>query len=288
MSVDVVLEARAQLGEGPLWDHRDRRLVWLDILVGEVHRLDPSTGRDETTRLGGPVTAAGLRAQGGLVLALEKGFALLPDGATSPVPVGLPALSPDDGLRFNDGEVDADGALWAGTMPYERQPGRGAIYRLGPTGDVDRCATGIEQSNGMAFPPDGRMLLHVDTFRRRLSTYPLVGDGQLGARRTLCEFDAALGLPDGMAMDETGCVWVAFWGGGQLRRYAPDGRFLSSVPLPVSQPTSCAFGGDGYETLFVTSARLGLDDVERTEPLAGAVLALDVGCRGRPAALWGG
>ncbi len=74
------------------------------------------------------------------------------------------------------------------------------------------------------------------------------------------KIDQAGVVPDGLTVDEQGRIWVALWGGGAVNRYAADGSPLATVSLPVQRPTSCAFGGPDRETLFVTTARAGLDE----------------------------
>jgi sugar lactone lactonase YvrE len=280
-AADVIARAQADLGEGPLWDPDRGRLLWLDILRGEIHALDPLSGDDACLlRFDEPVPAVALRASGGLVVALERGFALLAPGAGADAATRLGDVLPaDSGLRFNDGACDPDGRFWSGTLRYDGAPGGAALHVLEPDRTVATALHGLSLSNGLAWSDDGRMLFHVDTATGGVDAYPRDGAARLGRRRRIVDIPGDAGAPDGMCLDAEGYLWVALWDGGAVHRYAPDGTLLRRVELPISRPTSCAFG-DGH-TLFVTSARHGLSDAQlEREPLAGAVFALDAGVTG--------
>jgi sugar lactone lactonase YvrE len=121
-----------------------------------------------------------------------------------------------------------------------------------------------------------------DTFRRQIYAYEFdIEHGVLGERRTFAEFSEGNGVPDGATVDAEGFLWTAVYRGGALHRYAPDGRLDKVVTLPMSQPTSCAFGGEALDFLYVTSASQGMaPDALAREPYAGAIIAISVGVRG--------
>jgi sugar lactone lactonase YvrE len=284
VTVELLLDAGAELGEGPLWLDRERRLVWLDILAGRLHRFDPVTGDDDVIAFDRPVCAAAPRRGGGLVLALEREIAVLPAGSDRAETV-VEVLDADSGQRFNDGACDPAGRLWTGTLRYDGAPHGAALWRVGPDARAEPVITDLSLSNGLAWTPDGRTLWHVDTPTRGVDAYDADPETTtLGPRRRVIDVEAGAGDPDGLALDADGCLWVALWGGGALHRYTPDGRLDRRIELPVSQPTSCALGGADRRTLFVTSARYELDD----EPHAGALFAIDVGVSGVPDPEWAG
>jgi sugar lactone lactonase YvrE len=282
-SVELVLDARAELGEGPVWDTRAGVLVWVDILAGHVHRYDPATGADSVTEVGQPVGAVGLRESGGLVLAVRDGFALLDEDGSAPRL--LAAVEREDlETRMNDGEVDPAGRFWAGTMELDGALGRGSLYRLDPGGTVTRVLADVSISNGLGWSPDERTLYYIDSPTQRIDAYDYHrSSGAISNRRTVVEIEAGDGLPDGLTVDAEGFLWVALWGGSTIRRYAPDGRLDHVVELPVSQVTSCAFGGSDLADLYVTSAWAGLEEQQRrAEPVAGGVFRLRPGVCGLP------
>jgi len=280
---DVVLDAHAALGEGPVWDAEQRRLVWLDILPGLVHRFDPATGGDDVFRAGKPVGSAGLRRGGGLVLAVEDGFALL-DPAWQRLDQVAVIAHPGPPARFNDGKCDPAGRFLAGTMAYDQTPGAGSVHRLSQDLTVTRLLDGVTISNGLAWTADGATLYYIDSPTQGVDAFDYDTEtGRLGNRRRVVDIPAAAGLPDGMTIDADGCLWVALYRGSAVHRYTPDGRLDTVLSFPVTNVTCPVFGGAGLGVLYVTSARDGLGERQlAAQPHAGAVFAADVGARGLP------
>ncbi len=249
-AVELVLDARADLGEGPRWDSAHQRLLWVDIMRGRVHAFTPSTGACRNVAVGQPVGALASCRDGSLVLAVAGGFARLDlDSQKFEMQAAVEADRPQN--RMNDGACDGAGRFWAGTMALDEQPGAGALYRLDPDLTVHTMLTGVSISNGLDWSLDGRRMYYVDSPTRRI-------------------------------------VWLALWGGAALRRFAPDGTLERVVPLPVTHPTSCAFGGAALDELYVTSARRPLTAEEKArQPQAGGVFRVRPGVVGRPAHLFG-
>ncbi|MDT0390498.1 SMP-30/gluconolactonase/LRE family protein [Streptomyces dubilierae] len=252
---EIAVRAEAELGEGPTWDAAASRLLWIDILGSRLHSYDPATGRRTVRRTEQHVGAVKPRAGGGLVLNLRDGVGLLdPDGEfrwlhREPVP----------GRRANDAAVAPDGALWAGTMRYDEAPGGGTLSRVTGEGAVEVVLDDVTVSNGTGWSPDGRLMYYIDTPTRRIDVFDHA-DGRVSGRRTLAEIEEGAGFPDGLTVDADGCVWVALWAGGAVRRYTPQGRLDRVIDLPVPLVTACAFGGTGLSDLYVTTARTGLSD----------------------------
>jgi len=262
---DIAFDGHATLGEGPVWDAEQQRLVWLDILPGLVHRFDPATGGGDVFGVGKPVGSAGLRHGGGLVLAVEDGFALLDP--------------------FNEGKCDPAGRFLAGTMAYDLTPGAGSVYRLGADLAITKLFGGVTISNGLAWTADGATLYYIDSPTQSVDAFDYDTEtGRLGNRRRVVDIPAAAGLPDGMTIDTDGCLWVALYGGSAVHRYTPDGRLDTVLSFPASNITCPVFGGPGLDMLYVTSARDGLDERQlAAQPHAGALFAADAGARGLPA-----
>ncbi|GAA2935497.1 SMP-30/gluconolactonase/LRE family protein [Streptomyces enissocaesilis] len=270
---EVAVRERASLGEGPTWDAAAGRLVWVDILSARVHTYDPASGRRTVMATGQHVGAAKPRAGGGLVVSLRDGIGLYgPDLAFSWL-----VREPVPGRRGNDAAVAPDGALWAGTMRYDEEPGGGSLTRIAPDGTAVRALTAAV-SNGTGWSPDGRLMYYVDSPTRGVDVFDFDGR-QAVNRRRLAEIETGAGFPDGLTVDADGCVWVALWDGAAVRRYTPDGRLDRTVELPVRRPTACAFGGADLRDLYVTTARTGL---ARPHPLSGSLLVLPGAGRGLP------
>ena len=285
--VELVLDARAELGEAPIWDGDAGLLVWVDISAGVVHRTDPVKETDETIDVGRSVGSAMPTSDGRLAIATDDGFWSV-DPTTGRME---PIARIDDlpGVMMNDGKTDRAGRYWAGTKDSEGRRPLGSLYRL----DLDRTVTevfgGVTISNGLAWSPDQRTMYFIDS-----ATYGIdvldsdPGSGTISERRRLVDFPKEWGLPDGMTVDETGSLWVAFWTGSAVRRLDPEGTLVTTMELPVSLVTSCAFGGPDLADLFVTSARTGLSEEQvQMEPHAGGLFRLRPGVRGARASAFG-
>lgn len=250
----------AVLGEGPLWDPRIKRLLWLDIKGGKIFRLDPEPCRIEMIHAEGSVSALGLAADGGYVCARRDGFARLKidsgEARFSPI-VDPEANLP--GNRFNDGKVDPKGGFWAGTMDEAEKAASGAWWRLAPDGAATKLDDGYRVTNGPAFDAARSRVYLTDSARQ--TVYLADSDGEkLGEKRIFLQFGADDGYPDGMEVDAEGCLWIAFWDAGAVRRYSPDGERLENLALPVPRPTSLTIVGD---RLFITSASIGLSPEQK-------------------------
>jgi sugar lactone lactonase YvrE len=217
------------------------------------------------------------------VLAAGQGFLFL-DEDGSIRELAQPEAGRAD-VRMNDGACDPQGRFWAGTMAYDESPGAGTLYRLELDGSCTTMLTGLTIANGIGWSPDGLTMYLNDSGTGRVEAFRFEGStGAISGRRTLVQGDRPGVVPDGLTVDAEGGIWVAWWGGANVDRYAPDGSLLASVRLPVERPTSCAFGGRELATLFVTSARAGLDDDARArQPDSGRVFSIvGLGVHGLP------
>ena len=284
--VECVLPWAAYLGEGPLWDADSQRLVWVDILAPAVHAFSPATGHNDTSVLPRLVGSLALRSNGGFVALTQDGLETLELESGRLAPVSNPeAHIPEN--RFNDAKCDRAGRLWAGSMPLDAATPTGALYRFDPDGTWMQMDGGFSVSNGLDWSPDDRTFYFVDTGPGIIYAYDFdLSAGEISGRREFVRID---GRPDGLTVDAEGHVWCAIWDGWCVRRYAPDGRLDREVSLPVPRPTSCTFGGENLETLFITSARVRLPKRMLADaPLSGGVFAFKPGVCGLPATSFGG
>jgi sugar lactone lactonase YvrE len=280
--VRLVLQARDQLGEGAFWDERAGELLRVDITRGRIHAWNPATHRVATQEVAGEVSAVVPRAQAAGCLLATGHRLLLREGDAERTLAVVEQDRPDN--RFNDCKCDPQGRLWAGTMSRRRAPGAAALYRLQTHGEIERVIAGTTISNGLGWSPAGDRMYFIDSTTQRIDVLDFdAATGDVANRRALVEVDPRDGLPDGMTVDAEGGIWVCLFGGGAVRRYSPEGVLEAAIALPVTNPTSAAFGGADLRTLYVTSARHRLSPEQlAVEPLAGGLFALHPGVRGLP------
>jgi sugar lactone lactonase YvrE len=274
------------LGEGARWDARRDELLRVDILAGRVYRdrVDEDGGLApvRTYSVPGAVGAiTPIAGDDGWLLAAGRGFVhLLPDGAQHLIAEVAPA-----GTRMNDAACDPQGRFWAGTLADDHRPGGGALYRLDWAGRIELVLGGLTISNGLGWSPDGGTMYLVDSGPRVIHAFAFdAAQGTISEGRVLVTAAEEVGAPDGLTVDAAGDLWVAVYGGGCVRRYAPDGALRQVLDVPAEQSTCCAFGGPGMQRLYVTTATEGWsDERRRAEPAAGLVYRLDTDATGRPA-----
>ncbi|MBK6469815.1 MAG: SMP-30/gluconolactonase/LRE family protein [Betaproteobacteria bacterium] len=281
----------ALLGESPFWHPDEAALYWCDIPGRALHRWVPATAAHTQWALDSEPGSCAPLPGGDLLLACRDGlFRFHPPGGERRC-LARPPYDPAR-ERFNDGKADPQGRFWVGTIYEPRTPPDAALYRWAG-GRLERMVGDITVSNGLAFSPDGRTMYRSDTTAHCVYALDFDGnDGSLSRQRVFAEFpvkqpdqnlSAYGGRPDGAAVDAEGAYWCAMFEGQRLLRFAPDGRLLQELPLPVRCPTMPCFGGPDLCTLFVTTARHNRSaDELAAQPLAGAVLSCRVDVPGLP------
>ena len=270
LEAELVLDARAILGEGPVWDADGGVLWWVDIEGKLIHRFDPATRVDTSMPTPSMVGAVALRARGGLLAALADGVHLVgfDGGAITP----FTALDEPPNVRSNESKCDPAGRLLVGTMAYDYAP-VGSLYSIDAGGSIRRLLGNLEIANGMAWSADGGTFYYIDSPTRRVDAFDYdLAKGSIARRRPWLEFDDPIAKPDGMAIDSEGGLWIAFWDAGEVRRYGADRALDVVVRVPAMHVTSAVFGGPDLRDLYITSATTELSDAALAEqPLAGGL-----------------
>jgi len=281
LTADCVLDAKAVLGEGPVWRAETQALVWVDIESASVCCFYPATGENQTWDVGEKPGLAVPAEKGDLILGTSVGFVRLDlaSGELSPI------IDPEQDLpnnRFNDGKVDPEGRLWAGTMGMNEAPNVGSLYRLNRNLSADKLFDQVSISNGMAWTSDHKTFYYIDSPTRRVDVFDCdMAGGSVSNRQTAFELPRGMGYPDGMCIDNEGMLWVALWQGWGVARFEPGGALLAKVEVPVECVTSCCFGGENWDELYITTSSRDLDEAGRAEqPLAGGVFRCKPGVSG--------
>lgn len=285
--------ARSELAESPLWDAAHRADWWIDIARSQLHRLGRDSKKHSQWELPAVPGAVNLRAQGGMVLSLQSGFAGF-DPRTANVELwGSPEPDRPDN-RLNDSKCDRSGRLWAGTMRAADFMNQhcGSLYSLEADRRIRRHWGGnLGVSNGLAWSHDSRTMYFVDSAPGRIYRFRFdLPSGNLEEDGCLIEIPPAWGSPDGMTIDHQGKLWVALWGGGCVARICPQaGEIIERIQLPVSAPSSCAFTGPNLDELLITTAASDLSPEERRQqPLAGDLFICRLPWHGWPEPAYAG
>jgi sugar lactone lactonase YvrE len=285
-SATRLLHVQARLGEGAIWDKRDRVLWWVDIDGQALHRFDPASGNDRWWPMPSQVGTVVPRTSGGVVVALRDSIVAF-DPATATSTTLATADLP--GQRFNDGKCDPAGRLWVGALAIDGGTPRSHLYRLAAGGVLEPQLDGIAISNGLAWSADRTTFWYIDTPTRRIDAFDYdLASGRISNRRPAVVFPDGVGFPDGMTIDAEDTLWVAMWDGGAVLRCDPRrGTIVERLAVPGARNiTSCAFGGNTLDTLYITSARG--DHHDPAHPDGGDLFSARPVARGVEAAAYAG
>jgi sugar lactone lactonase YvrE len=283
----LFIDGRNRLGEGPFWHHLRQQLFWFDILERTLFAAAADGTIAKSWKFERMPSAAGIMDADTLVIACEGEIVRFDLNAGQGT--RLIALEPDiPGNRSNDGRVNPAGGLWVGTMDKTEGLYSGSLYQY-RGGTLKKLSTDIKVPNSTCFSPDGRTAYFTDTPNKIIVQRPIdPATGEpTGYWRVFANTSDQPGSPDGSVVDAEGYLWSARWGGSRVIRYSPNGKVDREVLLPVSQVTCPAFGGPDLKTLYITSARQGLDAAALArEPQAGGVFAIEAGVAGQQEALF--
>ncbi|MFD2045268.1 SMP-30/gluconolactonase/LRE family protein [Ornithinibacillus salinisoli] len=283
--VELVVDAKAILGEGPCWDVEQQRLYWVDIVEKKVFMFNPLTKENRSIQLEQHVGAIVPRNDQETVVALEDGFYLLNIESEEITQIHeIESHLPNN--RFNDGKSDAYGRFWAGTMAKTNAMEQGALYCLETNGTVKKKVNQVSISNGIAWSSDHKYMYYIDTPTQKVVRYNFhIHTGDMEHPTDIIDFTNEVGFPDGMTIDADGMLWIAHWGGAKVSKWNSNtGEKLSVVEVPALHVTSCAFGGIDLEDLYITTAREGMDDNQLAKyPNAGGLFKVNLGVKGMPA-----
>ena len=279
-------DLKMEHGEGPVWDYRNQVLYWVDIMKGRVYSQNANSGEVTVYEVGQPVGAIGLAHDNQLVLAIERGFAIL-DLATKKVePYPITGLT--EKVRMNDGKVDPLGRFVAGTMDYSESNPIAHLYQFDPSHEIKTLHSNLTISNGLDWSPDLKHFYLIDSPTQEIMRFDYnQKTGDFTNPQVL--YKTAHGeYPDGMTLDGEGNLWVALWGGFKVINLSPSGDLIGEIKLPVPHITSCCLGGTDLKTLYITTSRIALNDEDQDQyPEAGKLFSVSVDTPGKPSNIFG-
>jgi len=278
-----VLDARASLGESPVWSVAEQVLYWVDIKAPALNRFDPATGQNIVMPMPESIGCFAIRTAGGFVVALRSGIWTASARGALERKIAAAPYDPTR-HRFNDGRCDRQGRFFPGSMNERRDTASGALYRLDDNDALVEVLGGIMIANGLAWSPDGRTMYHADTPTHTVRVFDYdVSTGTPSNPRIFARWMGEKDRPDGAAIDNDGNYWSAFYGGEKIVQISPDGALIAEYPVPALCPTMCAFGGADLKTLYVTSARQMRDADELARlPQSGGLFSMRVDVPGLP------
>ncbi len=282
----VVVPYTCALGEGPVWDDVLKTICWVDILNGAIHEFSPKKNTHKTIPVHQMIGAVAVCTDGNFIAALQNGFAFIDRESGEIKMLEDPELHLPAN-RFNDGKCDPAGRFWAGTMSLSDEPGAGNVYVIQNGLVPEKKIEAVTISNGMAWSLNYQTFYYIDTPTFEITAYDYEKlTGHISNKRTVIKIANEDGYPDGMTIDSEGMLWIAHWDGWQVTRWNPDsGEKLGSIKLPVAKITSCTFGGENLEDLYITTAKVNLTEMElKEQPLAGSLFVIpNCGFKGMPA-----
>lgn len=289
-AAELLLDAKAVLAEGPHWNAVQRKLYWVDIQGMSFGRFDAVSGVNEQFQLDKTVGAVVCYADNGDVVYLttRDGFERYDCGTGKLTGIADPEAD-KPANRFNDGKCDSAGRFWAGTMEDVEVTVAGALYVLDNDLSCRKAHENVGTSNGIAWNADETEMYYIDSMKATVTAFDYdAASGTIERPRIIIDFKNEPGLPDGMTIDAEGMLWIAHWGGWQVSRWNPrTGEKLDAVYVPAAKATSCIFGGDDLDVMYITSARIGLTPEELEEqPHAGGIFTYRPGVKGTPTHLF--
>jgi len=282
IKAELIIDQKAVLGEGPIWDSRSNVLYWVDILKNALYTYSPKTNHNAIMDTGQNVGTVVVRERGGVVLAMEHGFYFADPASKSLEFIRDPEQNEPDS-RFNDGKCDPAGRFWAGGLNTKGKPGVCALYRLDADCSVHKMLDGVTISNGICWSADAKTMYYIDTPHKKVWAFDYDNEtGNIKNRRAAIDTEAEEGHLDGMTMDQNGNLWIAHWGGFKVTCWDPiSAKKLNEIHVPCPHVTACAFGGEALKDLYITTAAVDLSQEQLTQyPLSGGLFVAAPGVKG--------
>ncbi|MEZ4857677.1 MAG: SMP-30/gluconolactonase/LRE family protein [Flavobacteriaceae bacterium] len=288
-TVSLEWDIAAQLGEGAFWNYKTQELYWIDILGKKLYRYHPATQTHSAFDMPSRIGTVAPQTDSTAVVALEDGIYIqnMKSGRLTQLS-NVEADKPEN--RFNDGKCDPNGNLWVGSMHLAEKEPLAKLYKVEPNGIATAMLDSITISNGIVWTKDAKTMYYIDTPTATIRAFDFDTESStISNGRVAVEVPTSLGYPDGMAIDEEDKLWVGMWNGNAVIRFDPlTGEVLTKIDVPAHNVTSCAFGGQNLDILYITTATVDMNEEEKKQfPLAGSVFKVIPGVKGIPSPFFG-
>lgn len=274
MQIKSIWNGPAYLGECPVWHPDTQQLYWVDCAKGQLHHYDPLSQQVASWKLPAPIGCiAPVKGKG--LLGFMQGEVIYIDTDDGSHRKLATVFAKDAAMRVNDGKCDRQGRFWMGTATTDFEHAAGCLFCFDQQGKIKKMGEGLFISNGLGWSPDDQWMYHCDSWLGTIYRYRFdAASGDLGEREQWFTYPG-LGVPDGLTVDADGYIWTAVWDGSKILRIDPQAKVCQEIWMPVQRPTSCIFGGEELQTLFVSSCSRDVQETESLPAPNGAVYAID-------------
>lgn len=272
----------ASLGESPLWHAEHKALYFVDINNFKIISYNPNNKNINNEWIFDSYISTIVKfGKDALIGAVHNSFIQL-SISTGTKNVIQRLDFGNENLRFNEGKCDSKGRIWYGVMDLNGKKNAGDFNRRNKDSSINRMISNQSIPNGFCWSLDNNYLYYIDSVDKCVKRYDYDEEtGTITNPKNILEFSGK-SLPDGMCIDNYGMLWIAFWGGSNVTCYDPfNGKQIAKINIPAPNVTSCCFGGNNLDKLFITTARIGLSDKQLKEfPLSGSVFSCNVDAKG--------
>jgi len=287
-NITIAYPAKALLGEGAFWNHRTQELYWIDIEGKKLHVYSPEKNQNNSFDMPSRIGTVVPTSKNKFLVALEDGIYNF-EKEKEQLTLFSDIEAQVSTNRFNDGKCDPAGRLWAGTMRMDESEAAAKLYSIESDGSFAARLDSITISNGIVWAKDKKTMYYIDTPTMQIRAFDFdLETGNISNERIAVQVSKELGFPDGMAIDENDKLWVGMWDGNAVIQFDPiSGTVMKKINVPAHNVTSCAFGGEDFSTLYITSARVDMTEEELLQyPDAGSVFKVDLDVRGVPSSFF--
>ena len=281
--VELVCEIPSKLGEGAIWNYKTSELYWVDIEGEKLHVFDTETKMNKTLEMPCKIgTVVPCIEESKAVVALEDGIYIV-NLKTNELKLLSDIESDMLENRFNDGKCDPNGNLWVGSIYMPQSKPEASLYKVQTDGKVEKMLGNITISNGIVWTKDGKTMYYIDTPTQKIKAYDFdLEKSTISNERVVVEVAKKDGFPDGMAIDENDMLWVGMWNGNAVAQFNPKtGKLIQKIQVPAHNVTSCAFGGENLDELYITTASVDMTEDEKREyPFAGSLFRIKLDVKG--------